>query len=146
MTITTSTTTGTTGTTNPATAGDPVARFLDAVTSGDGIPAGIFSDDATLDATVPMWRLEANGADAVRGELGKWYGLPATLEHVAHRPFPGGDAVEIDLSWHEAGVPHAAHQLHVLAVEGDRIVSDTVFCGGRWPAALLAEMEAARAH
>ena len=27
----------------------------------------------------------------------------------------------------------------------DRIVADTVFCGGRWDAALLAEMEAADA-
>ena len=44
------------------------------------------------------------------------------------------------------GVRHAAHQVHLLTVDGDRITRDTVFCGGRWPAALLAEMEAARAH
>jgi hypothetical protein len=53
--------------------------------------------------------------------------------------------VECTLSWTENGVPHAAHHLHVLAVRDDRIVSDMVFCGGRWPAALLAEMEAAGA-
>ena len=41
--------------------------------------------------------------------------------------------------------PHAGHHLHVLTVRDDRIVSDMVFCGGRWPAALLAEMEAAGA-
>jgi len=35
--------------------------------------------------------------------------------------------------------------LHVLTVRDDRIVSDMVFCGGRWPASLLAEMEAAGA-
>jgi len=33
----------------------------------------------------------------------------------------------------------------VLAVRDNRIVADTVFCGGRWPASLLAEMEAAHA-
>jgi hypothetical protein len=28
-------------------------------------------------------------------------------------------------------------------VNEDRITADTVMCGGRWPASLLAEMEAA---
>jgi hypothetical protein len=51
--------------------------------------------------------------------------------------------VEYTLSWSENGVPHAGHHLHVLTVRDDQIVADTVFCGGRWPAALLAEMEAA---
>ena len=46
------------------------------------------------------------------------------------------------LSWQENGVPHAAHRLHLLTVRDGLIVADTVFCGGRWPASLLAEMEA----
>ena len=37
-------------------------------------------------------------------------------------------------------MPHAAHQAHVLAVREGRIVRDQVWCGGRWPASLLAEM------
>jgi hypothetical protein len=40
-------------------------------------------------------------------------------------------------------VPHAAHHVHIITVAGGRIVADTVMCGGRWPASLLAEMEAA---
>jgi len=35
--------------------------------------------------------------------------------------------------------------MHLLTVRDDLIVADTVFCGGRWPAALLAEREAADA-
>jgi hypothetical protein len=42
-------------------------------------------------------------------------------------------------------VPHAGHDLHVLTVRDARIVADTVFCGGRWPASVLAEMAAAHA-
>jgi len=34
----------------------------------------------------------------------------------------------------ENGVPHAAHHMHLLRVADGRIVSDTVMCGGRWPA------------
>jgi hypothetical protein len=52
--------------------------------------------------------------------------------------------LEVDISWVESGVPHAGHQLRVLGLSGDRIASDTVLCGGRWPAELLADMEAAR--
>jgi len=41
-------------------------------------------------------------------------------------------------------VPYACHQLHHLRISDGRISKDTVFCGGRWPAELLAEMDAAR--
>jgi hypothetical protein len=55
------------------------------------------------------------------------------------------EIVEYTLSWTENGVPHAAHHMHLLTVRDDQIVADTVMCGGRWPASLLAEMEAADA-
>ena len=125
---------------------EPVRRLLDAITGGIGIPDGLFTADAVLDATVPMWRYETAGGLAIQAELGKWYGSPTRIEQVQCRPFAGGEAIEIDISWTENGIPHAGHQLHVLGLSGDRISSDTVFCGGRWPAELLAEMEAARAH
>ncbi len=134
------------GTGNRTDATAPGQRLLDAIAEGSGMPDHLFATDARLDATVPMWRYETTGAAAVRAELTKWYGSPTQLEQVQRRPFPGGEAIEIDISWVEGGVPHAGHQLHLLAVADDRITSDTVFCGGRWPADLLAEMEAARAH
>jgi hypothetical protein len=55
------------------------------------------------------------------------------------------DVIEYTLSWSENGVPHAAHHLHLLTVRDGLITADTVLCGGRWPASLLAEMEAADA-
>ncbi len=39
-------------------------------------------------------------------------------------------------------MPHAAHHVHILDVEGDAIIADTVMCGGRWTAAQVAEMGA----
>jgi len=55
--------------------------------------------------------------------------------------------MEFTLSWEERGVPHACHQAHVIAGQDDRIQADAVFCGGRWPASLLAEMvEAESVH
>ena len=129
----------------------PVDLLLAEIEAGRGISTQAWADDARLDATVPQWRFECDGAEAVATALSRWYDAPTAIESAVRRPIPGGEAVELDLSWVEDGVPHAAHQVHLLTVAGDEtggytITGDTVFCGGRWPAALLAEMEAARAH
>jgi hypothetical protein len=140
MTTTTPTPTG-------SRSADAVSRFLDDIVAPGGvIGPDVLARGAVLDATVPMWRMEVVGDDAVRAELASWYSDPGSLDAVRRRPVPGGEAVEIELSWVEGGVPHAVHQLHVLEVEHDRITRDTMWCGGRWPAGLRAEMEAARAE
>jgi hypothetical protein len=121
-----------------------VDRFLEGVEGGAGLPAEIWAPDAQLDATVPNWRFEVTGSAAVAATLSSWFADPGRLETATRREIEGGEVVEFDLTWVEHGVPHAAHQLHVVMVDGDRITAHTAFCGGRWPAALLAEMEAAR--
>jgi hypothetical protein len=125
-----------------------VDRFLKAIESA-AIPAcDAWSPDATLDATVPNWRLHARGPDEIRAEYARWFADPGRFDELRRLPVSGpggpGEVVEYTLSWTENGVPHAAHHVHLLTVRDDQIVADTVFCGGRWPAALLAEMEAAR--
>ena len=122
-----------------------IDAFLDAV-SGATIPAcDVWSADAVLDATVPNWRLHANGPDAIRAEYSRWFADPGHFHDLRRYPVEGGsrEVVEYTLSWQERGVPHAAHHMHLLTVRDGRIVSDTVMCGGRWPSSLLAEMEAA---
>jgi hypothetical protein len=124
-----------------------VDTFLGAVESAAIVSCDAWSAEATLDATVPNWRMQLAGADAIRAEYGKWFANPGRFEELRRHPAADGatEIVEYTLSWSENGVPHAAHHLHVLTVRDDRIVADTVFCGGRWPASLLAEMEAAHA-
>jgi hypothetical protein len=133
--------------------GSPVIeKFLHAIESATIPGSDLWSADAKLDATVPNWRMQVRGADAIRAEYARWFADPAHFHEL--RRFPIGDTgpdegasevVEYTLSWQENGVPHAAHHLYVLTVREDRIVADTVFCGGRWPASLLAEMEVAGA-
>jgi hypothetical protein len=126
-----------------------IEEFLTAIQSA-AIPAcDAWSADAELDATVPNWRLHASGADAIRAEYARWFADPGQFEELRRYQVQadGGpsEIVEYTLKWTENGVPHAGHHLHLLTVRDDRIVADTVFCGGRWPASLLAEMEAASA-
>jgi hypothetical protein len=125
-----------------ALAAQSVDRLLAGIEAGS-IPDGIFSDDAVLDATVPNWRFSVNGGDAVRHTLGRWYADPGRFESIRRSPLPDGELVEFTLTWEEQGVPHACHQAHILKVVGGHVATDTAFCGGRWPAGLLAEMQAA---
>ena len=128
-------TTGTTQSTD-----EVIGRFLSSIEAGGEPEPGVLSDDVVLDATVPNWRFTVRGAAAVAAELGRWYAGPGTFEELTRTPVPGGELVTFTLHWRENGVPHAVHQAHVVAVSGGRIVQDQAWCGGRWPAALLAEM------
>jgi hypothetical protein len=128
-------------------AGSPaVDEFLHAIQTASIPGCDAWSAQATLDATVPNWRLHATGPDAIRAEYARWFADPAHFEDLRRYQVDGvGELIEYTLSWSENGVPHAGHHMHLLTVRDDRIIADTVMCGGRWPATLLAEMEAAGA-
>ena len=122
-----------------------VDRFLEAVRCGTAAAAqDVHSDSIVLDATVPGWRFLLRGRAAVCAEYGRWFAAPAAFTELHRQPTPSGEVVEYFLSWVEDGVVHGAHHAHVLTVDAasDRITEDHVFCGGRWPAPLLAEMNA----
>ncbi len=123
----------------------PVERYLTAIEGGEMGTCDALSSDVTLDATVPNWRFTVRGDEAVRAELGGWYASPGAFEELKRTTLPTGELVEFTLRWEEGGVPHASHQAHIVEVTDGRISRDQVWCGGRWPATLLAEMaEAAR--
>ena len=128
------------------TATNGVDRFLDGIVHATIPTTDAWTDDATLDATVPNWRFTADGADAIRATYAGWFADPGRFEELRRLPTATGIVVEYLLTWEDAGVPHAAHHVHLLTLAPDgRIADDHVFCGGRWDAALLAEMAAAGA-
>jgi hypothetical protein len=124
-----------------------IEKFLSAIESAAIAGCDAWSDDATLDATVPNWRMHLAGADAIRAEYARWFADKAKFDELRRVTSADGEqeVIEYTLSWTENGIPHASHHMHLLTVRDDRIVADTVLCGGRWPASLLAEMEAANA-
>lgn len=133
-----------TTTTTPALTVD---RFLDAVCAGAGVPSDLFAPEAVLDATVPGWRFAARGDSAVARQYSSWFAHPGTFEEferLAVDDGAGGEVVTYLLTWMEHGIPHAAHHCHLFRFDaGGRILHDRFFCGGRWDAGRLAEMEAA---
>ncbi len=126
------------------TAQTPVDGFLAAAAAGTIESCDVWSTDVVLDATVPDWRFRKDGVSALKEEYAHWFADPGRFEELRRIAFPDGEVVEYLLTWVEGGVPHAARHVHVLDVRDGRIVRDTVVCGGRWPASLLAEMQAAQ--
>lgn len=126
-------------TTTTATA---VERLLAIVVGGH--PGRDLVTEATeLDATCPGWRFTETG-DAILEVFARWFADPGVLEELERHPTPTGEVVAYTVTWVEGGVPHAARHVHVLTIQDDRITRDQFWCGGRWSAPLLAEMEAAR--
>ena len=124
-------------------AAGPVDRFLHAVRAATIDQCEVWADDAVLDATVPHWRFHRHGPAAIRSTYREWFADPGRFEELQRDLVPGGETVRYVLTWSEDGVPHTAHHMHRLTVVDGRIASDVVLCGGRWPAGLMAEMEAA---
>jgi hypothetical protein len=126
----------------PSTTG--VDLLLDGIRAGSVSPAA-YADDATWDGVVPGWRYALSGAEAIAAEYAGWFTHPAELHELRRSALPDGEVVEYTVAWTEDGVPHAGRHVHVITVDPatGRIVADHVWCGGRWPAHLLAEMEAA---
>ena len=57
-----------------------IEKFLNAIQTATIPACDAWSADATLDATVPNWRLHAAGADAIRAEYARWFADPARFE------------------------------------------------------------------
>jgi hypothetical protein len=118
----------------------PIDEFLAAVQTAGIEGCQAWAGDAVVDATIPHWRMQVRGSDAIRKLFSGWYADAGRYDEFRRLPLPDGELVEFLLTWSEHGVPHAAHQAHVLRVQADRIAEHTVYCGGRWPANLLAQM------
>jgi hypothetical protein len=124
---------------------DPVTRFSRAVETASIAAAAAFAPSAVLDATVPNWRFIVQGSEQVEAELSGWFADPGRFEELSTTSLPGGALVKFVLTWEEDGEPHMCHQIHLLEVEDGLITKDTAWCGGRWGAALQAEMAEAAA-
>jgi hypothetical protein len=128
----------------PATT-DVVTELLDQLTAGLGVSADLFTDNAVLDATVPNWRFSLHGPESIAAQLSAWFEFeqPAKHDQLRRLPIPTGEVVHQSVEWVEHGVLHAAHQSLTIDLDRGRIKEIGFWCGGRWPAPLLAEMEAA---
>ena len=63
-----------------------IEKFLTAIQTATIPACDAWSADATLDATVPNWRLHATGADAIRAEYARWFADPGQFGELRRYP------------------------------------------------------------
>ncbi|MEO7427987.1 MAG: nuclear transport factor 2 family protein [Acidimicrobiales bacterium] len=119
-----------------------IDRFLAGVEAGR-LPDDLYAPDATLDATVPGWRFQAHGTDAIIAEYARWFSDPSRLRSVERQPIPFGEVVRYVQVAEAGATAYTVHHMHLLTVADDQIVKDVVFCGGRWGSEALAQMGSA---
>jgi hypothetical protein len=121
-----------------------IDRFCAAIASARVDEADVFCEDVLLDATVPNWHFVRQGCETVRAVLSGWFTDSGRFSTLRRTPLADGELVEFELVWDEGGGPHAYRQVHILSLRDGRIARDTMWCGGRWTASMLAEMEEAQ--
>ncbi len=65
-----------------------IDTFLDAIERATIAECDAWSADATLDATVPNWRMQLTGADAIRREYARWFADEAKFEELQRIAIP----------------------------------------------------------
>lgn len=118
-----------------------VDRFLAAVETGR-LSSDLYAPDALLDATVPGWRFQVRGPDAIVEEYRGWFTGPCRLHTIERQALPDGALIRYVQSDLDPG-DITTHHLHLLTIVEDQITRDVVFCGGRWGPDLVAKMGAA---
>jgi hypothetical protein len=63
-----------------------IDKFLSAIESATIPACDGWSQDATLDATVPNWRMTRTGADAIRAEYSRWFADPGHFDELRRYP------------------------------------------------------------
>lgn len=118
-----------------------VDRFLAGVEAGR-LSSDLYAPDALLDATVPSWRFQVKGADAIVEQYRGWFTGPCRLQTIDRHALPEGVLVRyVQHDLDPGGI--TTHHLHLFTIVDDQITRDVVFCGGRWGPELVAKMGAA---
>jgi hypothetical protein len=81
--------------------GNVVDTFLAAIEAAALAKCEVFTPNATMDATVPNWRFQVDGSEAIREELARWYADPGRFQEIKRTPVSGGELVEFTLYWEE---------------------------------------------
>lgn len=117
-------------------------RFLAAVEAGR-LTSDLYAPDATLDATVPGWRFQVHGVDAILSEYGRWFSDPCRLHTIDRHRLPDGELLRYVQDYDLESGSFTTHHLHLLTIVDDKITRDVVFCGGRWGPEALEKMGSA---
>ena len=117
-------------------------RYRAAVEARDlDVLEGLYHPDVLLDAHVPHWRFQVQGARAVAEMTGTGLPSPGRFTSFDVEPTASGDLL-VQFEWHQAAHQggHVSRELHIWRLDDERIVEHVVFCAGVWDQHLQAKM------
>ncbi len=100
----------------------------------------LYRQDAILDASVPQWRYQLQGRDAIRAQHAQEFGSVRGARVAASRVTPtlDGVVVEIEGCFEEDGEECLWREVHILHTDGAAITEHVGYCTGIWDAATIA--------
>jgi hypothetical protein len=99
------------------------------------VPDGLFTDDVFCDLTVPMWRLQAQGADAVPAMRRASHPAPGRVPRRRYDQTQTGFVLEWEEEWDEHGEHWYCREMLRADVVDGAISSFSVYCTGDWSTA-----------
>ena len=107
------------------------------------LPDGLFAPDVFSDVTVPTWRLQGRGPEALRAI--RQGGHPCRGQVPRHRldPTPTGFVLEFEETWTDAGGRWYSREMARADVSPAGITALSVYCTGDWDEVRVAEHAAA---
>lgn len=119
------------------TAPDVVRKLVRWLETGE-VPDGLFAPDAFVDLTVPQWRLQATGPDAVAALRRQSHPAPGTVPRLRYDPTPTGFVLEWEERWDEGGDSWYCREMLRADVVDGQITECSVYCTGDWSSAHVA--------
>ena len=106
----------------------------------DGL-AELYRPDALLDVSVPQWRYQLQGREAIRQalaeDLAPIVGSARVTEQRA-TPTEDGVVVELEVRFVQAGEERQWREVHLFHTDGTAITEHLNYCTGVWDAATIA--------
>ncbi len=116
-----------------ARAREIAADFVRFLETGTPSPA-LFADDVFCDFTSPLWRMQAQGRDAVVALRRQGHPGPGRVPRWRCDPTPTGFVIEFEESWEHGGKDWYSREMARATVTDDAIVELSVYCTGDWDA------------
>ena len=107
------------------------ARLVEFLETGTP-PRGLFAPDIFCDFTMPRWRLQAQGIDAVVALRKRGHPGFARVPRWRCDPTPAGFVIELEERWKDGGHDWYAREMLRADVVDGAVTALSVYCTGDW--------------
>lgn len=95
-------------------------------------PPGLFHPEVFCDFTIPQWRLQARGLEAVVALRKQGHPAPGQVPRWRCDPTPTGFVMELEERWTEGGQRWYCREMARADISDGSISEISVYCTGDW--------------